>query len=216
MAGHPIMSRLAAGLVWLENPGPDQRAFRPGDGGALIDVDDEDVTLADGATVAVAHGVLLGADQTDRWREHLADYEIKPLFDQLEVAVPVTDQKATSIADRQGWLTDSFTVRGRATKLGYSRSQAEDGGWFSGYEKAYPSVGITAIIEFTGAFLPEENIPAALTQLVFRRTTRAYGQSAEARLADLPPVLVAESYRDYLTVAAGGSFDAEWEKKSAW
>ncbi|MFJ4105902.1 DUF4132 domain-containing protein [Oerskovia enterophila] len=214
--GHPIMSRLAAGLVWLENPGPDQRAFRPGDGGVLIDVDDEDVTLADGATVSVAHGVLLGEDQAGRWREHLADYEIKPLFDQLAVAVPVTDQKATSIADRKGWLTDSFTVRGRATKLGYSRSQAEDGGWFSGYEKAYPSVGITAIIEFTGAFLPEENIPAALTQLVFRRTTRAYGQSAEARLADLPPVLVAESYRDYLTVAAAGSFDAEWEKKSAW
>jgi HEAT repeat protein len=216
VAGHPVMSRLAAGLVWLENPGPDQRAFRPGDAGALIDVDDEDVSLAQGATVSVAHGVLLGADQAGRWREHLADYEIRPLFDQLEVTVPVTDRSATAISDRKGWLTDSFTVRGRATKLGYARSQAEDGGWFSGYEKAYPSVGITAVIEFTGAFLPEENIPAAITELVFRRSTRAYGQSAEARLADLPPVLVAESYRDYLTVAAGGSFDAAWEKKSAW
>lgn len=216
VAGHPIMSRLAAGLVWLENPGPDQRAFRPGDGGALIDVDDEDVTLADGATVAVAHGVLVGAQDAARWREHLADYEIRPLFDQFEGAVPPTAGTATAISDRKGWLTDSFTVRGRATKLGYARSQAEDAGWFTGYAKAYPSVGITAVIEFTGAFLPEENIAAAITDLVFRRTTRAYGQSAEARLADLPPVLVAESYRDYLTVAAGGSFDADWEKKSQW
>ncbi|MBE7701086.1 DUF4132 domain-containing protein [Oerskovia sp. Sa1BUA8] len=216
VAGHPVMSRLAAGLVWLENPGPDQRAFRPGDGGALIDVDDEDVTLADGATVSVAHGVLLGQDDAGRWREHLADYEITPLFDQLAVDVPAFDGQAIAIADRKGWLTDSFTVRGRATKLGYTRSQAEDGGWFSGYEKSYPSVGITVVIEFTGAFLPEENIPAALTELVFRRSVRAYGQSAQARLADLPPALVAESYRDYLTVAAGGSFDADWEKKSAW
>ena len=216
VAGHPVMSRLAAGLVWLENPGPDQRAFRPGDAGALIDVDDEDVALAPGATVSLAHGVLLGADEAGRWREHLADYEIRPLFDQLAVDVPVLDGQATAISDRKGWLTDSFTVRGRATKLGYARSQTEDGGWFSGYEKAYPSVGITAVIEFTGAFLPEENIPAAITELVFRRSTRAYGQSAEARLADLPPVLVAESYRDYLTVAAGGSFDPAWEKKSAW
>ncbi|MHA7134207.1 DUF4132 domain-containing protein [Oerskovia turbata] len=216
VVGHPIMSRLAAGLVWLENPGPGQRAFRPGDGGALIDADDEDVTLAEGATVSVAHGVLLGDEETARWREHLADYEVAPLFDQLSVTVPLTDAKATAISDRKGWLSDSFTIRGRATKRGYTRSQAEDGGWFSGYEKAYPSVGITAVIEFTGAFLPEENIAAAVTNLVFRRTTRGYGQSAEARLGDLPPVLVAESYRDYLTVAAGGGFDAEWEKKSAW
>ena len=29
-------------------------------------------------------------------------------------------------------------------------------------------------------------------------------------------MLLAEAYADYLHVAAGGSFDADWEKKCQW
>ncbi|WP_125778094.1 DUF4132 domain-containing protein [Antribacter gilvus] len=236
---HPVMSRLAARLVWLVAPGTDaQRAFRPGDGGALIAVDDEDVTLPDprgprevpqrskdtswgggDGVVALAHAVTLASgsagDDAAAWREHLADYEIAPLFDQLGVTLPELAKDALRISDHRGWLTDSFSVRGRATKLGYSRSQAEDAGWFTSYLKEYPSAGITVEIEFTGAFLPEENIAAAVTDLVFRRTG-TYGDRGLVPVADVPPVLVAEAYRDYVTVAEAGAFDAAWEKKSEY
>lgn len=217
---HPVMSRLAARLVWLAEPGtPAQRAFRPGDGGALVAVDDEDVTLPDDATVALAHAVTLSAgaagDDAAAWREHLADYEIVPLFDQLGVTLPDLPAGAVRISDRKGWLTDSFSIRGRATKLGWSRSAAEDGGWFTAYTKTYPSLGVTAEIQFTGAFLPEENIAAAVTDLEFRRTG-TWGGSGLVPLADLPPVLVAESYRDYVTVAEAGAFDPDWERRSQY
>ncbi len=227
--GHPLMSRLAARLVWAaEVPGvPGAVIFRPGDGGALIGVDDEDVTLPDYARVSLVHAATLGDDAESgapAWRGHLADYEITPLFDQglgaeepgaQAGAVPEVADAATAIETRKGWLSDSFTIRGRATKLGYGRSQAEDAGWFSAYCKEYPTLGLTVEMEFTGAFLPEENITAAMRELVFRRTG-TWGERGRLAIKDVPRVLLAVSYRDYLTVADGGAFDPEWEKKSEY
>ncbi|MFI8523138.1 DUF4132 domain-containing protein [Promicromonospora sukumoe] len=236
--GHPLMSRLAARLVWAaEVPGADGAegsaagsaagsvvTFRPGDGGALIDVDDEDVTLPAEARVSLVHAATLGDDAAGAWRGHLADYEITPLFDQglgadagadMADALPDLPGTATVIDTRRGWLSDSFTIRGRATKLGYSRSQAEDAGWFSAYTKDYPTLGLTVEIEFTGAFLPEENITAAVQDLVFRRTG-TWDDRGRLALKDVPKVLLAVSYRDYVNVADGGVFDADWEKKSQY
>ncbi|WP_423463713.1 DUF4132 domain-containing protein [Promicromonospora sp. MS192] len=224
--GHPLMARLAARLVWAaEVPGAATAVtFRPGDGGALIGVDDEDVTLPDDARVFVVHAVTLG-DDPDRgapaWRAHLADYEVTPLFDQglgdqqAGAALPDLPGTATVIDTHNGWLSDSFTIRGRATKLGYTRSQAEDAGWFSAYRKEYPSLGLTVEIEFTGAFLPEENITAAVQHLVFRRTG-TWNDHGRIAVQDVPKVLLAVSYRDYVSVAEGGAFDPDWEKKSEY
>lgn len=213
--GHPVMSRLAERLVWLENPGTGHvRAFRP-DGGALLDAGDEDVELGESSTVGLAHAVLLGAEATAAWSAHLLDYEVEPLFAQLDVTTPDVDGAAVAVTDREGWLSDSFSVRGRATKRGYTRSQAEDAGWFTAYTKAFASAGIVVRIEFTGSYLPEENIPAAITRLTFERTGDGSRRGA-ARVADVPRVLVAEAYRDYLSVAGAGAFDPDWQTKSQW
>ncbi|MFB8229602.1 DUF4132 domain-containing protein [Cellulosimicrobium sp. NPDC055967] len=215
LLGHPVMSRLVERLVWVENPGTDgARPFRP-DGGALLDADDEDVVLGEGSTVGLAHAVLLGPDVTAAWSAHLADYEVTPLFAQLDVATPDVPAGATAIDDHRGWFSDSFSIRGRATKRGYTRSQAEDAGWFSAYTKSFASAGVVVQIEFTGSFVPEENIAAAVTALTFERTARGSGRGT-ARIADLPPVLVAEAYRDYVAVAEAGAFDPDWERKSQW
>ncbi|ARU53490.1 hypothetical protein CBR64_20720 [Cellulosimicrobium cellulans] len=215
LLGHPVMSRLVERLVWVENPGTGEaRPFRP-DGGALVDADDEDVVLGEGSTVGLAHAVLLGPDATAAWAAHLADYEVDPLFAQLDVATPDVPAGATAIDDHKGWFSDSFSIRGRATKRGYTRSQAEDAGWFSAYTKSFASAGVVVQIEFTGSFVPEENIAAAVTALTFERTGRGSGRGT-ARIADLPPVLVAEAYRDYVAVAEAGSFDPDWERKSQY
>jgi hypothetical protein len=226
--GHPLMSRLAARLVWAaEVPGVSEAVtFRPGDGGALIGVDDEDVILPDEAQVSLVHAATLGDDEgsgAPAWRSHLADYEVTPLFDQGLGAdttassdlLPDVADTADVIETRKGWLSDSFTIRGRATKLGYVRSQAEDAGWFDAYRKEYATLGLTVEIEFTGAFLPEENITAAVRQLVFRRHG-TWGERGRLAIKDVPKALLAVSYRDYLTVADGGAFDPDWEKKSEY
>ncbi|MFJ3405285.1 DUF4132 domain-containing protein [Promicromonospora sp. NPDC090134] len=244
--GHPLMSRLAARLVWVARlpggsggrgggeggatPGvgtPDAVAFRPGDGGVLIGVDDGDVVLPEGARVSIAHAVTLpaaiamvdagtaSAGEAEAWRKHLADYEVTPLFDQglgaHAVVPPELEPGAREIADHRGWLTDSFSIRGRATKLGYRRAASEDGGWFDAYTKAYPRLGVTVEISFTGAYLPEENIPAAVTSLTFHG---AQSWDGGQKIEDLPAALVAVSYQEYVTVAQAGSFDPDWVRKS--
>ena len=85
LLGHPVVSRLVGTLVWVENPGPDGRLFRPTPDGALVDADDDDVVLAPDAVVALAHAATMTADQVAAWRAHLADYAVVPRFDQLGV-----------------------------------------------------------------------------------------------------------------------------------
>ena len=105
-----------------------------------------------------------------------------------------------------GHMTDSFSFRGVATKRGYIRGSAEDGGWFFEYTKEFSSAGITAFIDFTGAFLPEENIPCATESLYFRRGMR------RIPLRDVPPRLLAECHADYAALAALGPYDPDYEK----
>ncbi|MBL0888579.1 DUF4132 domain-containing protein [Myceligenerans indicum] len=223
VAEHPVMSRLAARVVWLAAPGtPGQRAFRPDDG-ALVAVDDEDVTLdgaGDEAVVGIAHATTLGegnggADTPEAWREHLADYEVEPLFEQFRTAIPDMGEGALRVTDRRGWLTDSYTVRGRLHARGYRNGEVQDAGWFYEYTKEYPSAGLVAEIEFTGAFMGNENIPAAVKDLTFRKPG-TWGEHGVVPLADVPHVLLAETYADYLDVASAGAYDPDWERKSEY
>jgi len=66
------------------------------------------------------------------------------------------------------------------------------------------------VIEFTGSILPEENIPAAVKRLWFESDGR------QLKLGDVPPILLAESYADYVHIAEAGGFDPQWDQKSGF
>ena len=62
------------------------------------------------ARIRLAHSSLLTAGQVASWRQHLADYAVEPPFDQLGRDLPVLDvtqAKATTITDREGWMIAS-------------------------------------------------------------------------------------------------------------
>lgn len=210
LLGHPLIAPLIARLLWVETPTDGAaRVFRPTEDGELIDLDDSPIVLAADARVSLAHRVRLSESDTAAWRAHLTDYDVTVLFDQLSATVPPTPADATEFSDLKGHLTDTFSFRGVAGKRGYTRGGAEDGGWFSEYTKASSSVGLTAVLTFTGSYLPEENIPCATESLSFRRKG-----SRAVSLADVPQVLLAECYADYAALAALGPFDPDYEKKS--
>ncbi|MCL2594019.1 MAG: DUF4132 domain-containing protein [Promicromonosporaceae bacterium] len=214
LAVHPLVSQLITRLVWLENPGPAQRAFRPAEDGEFIDASDESVMFDPQARIGLAHHTLLPAAEVEAWRTHLADYEVTPLFEQFaaEAIRPSFPEGATELTDLRGHLTDTFSFRGVAGKRGYLRGAGEDGGWFSEYTKAFTSVGLVAVLRFTGSYLPEENITCATEGLGFRR---AKGRHSLVPLAEVPPVLLAECYADYAALAALGPFDPDYEKKAS-
>ena len=223
--GHPVAGRLIQRLVWLEvdAAGAVRRSFRPTEDGSLLDVQDDEVDLATDSLLRLGHASLVDAASAAAWVRHFKDYKLAPLFPQMNRVPPAfafkdaAGKDVTTMADRLGWISDTFTLRGHFTKLGYQRSQAEDGGFFSQYTKEFASAKVRVVLEFSGNTLPEENVPAALKTLTFEdMDVKTWGEGA-LPLAKVPPVLLAEAYADYLAVAqACAGFDAGWEKKMPW
>ena len=69
----------------------------------------------------------------------------------------------------------------------------------------------------SGSYVPEENLAAVLYDLSFEKKNVRSWRDSGMNLADVPPVLLAETYADYLKVAeACSGFDPEWQKKTPW
>jgi hypothetical protein len=126
------------------------------------------------------------------------------------------DENNTRIDDRRGWVTDTFTFRGAATKLGYERGEAMDAGYFNEYTKGFTSAGVIAVIEFSGNCLPEENVPAAMISLSFEKYSAGRRMGGVLKLSEVPAVLLSECWNDYRMMADKGAFEEQWEKKMPW
>ena len=219
--GHPIMKKLVERIVWLglDKDGAIVRSFRPTREGDMTDSSDAAVALENFARVRIAHGSAIRAEESNRWDQHFTDYEIEPLFTQFGrqlLRVESDAAKALAIEDRKGWVTDTFTVRGVATKLGYERGEALDAGYFNEYLKSFKSAGIAAVIEFSGNCLPEQNVPAALISLSFEKLLAGRRSRSALKLGEVPAVLLSECWNDYRTMAAKAAFDENWQKKMPW
>jgi hypothetical protein len=215
---HPIVRRYCQQLVWVALR-EDQAigVFRPLDDGTLTDIEDNAFELPADAQVALAHDSNLTPPVAAAWARHLQDYKVEPLFQQFgkdTYRLPAQMREATQLEEFKGYVLDAFTLRNRIGKLGYTRGAAEDGGWFFRYEKRFPTLGLTADIEFTGNGLPEENRKVALIALWFAQSEApgSYG-TGKLPLGEIPGVLLSECWNDMRLLAAEGTFDADWEKK---
>lgn len=218
---HPVVRKLIQRLVWARvEDGQPVCTFRPLDDGSLTDCDDNEVSIPADARIRIAHDSFLSPELVEQWLQHLTDYEIVPLFQQLgkgNFVLPQDRSRDESIKDFEGYMIEAFALRGRATKLGYQRGATEDAGWFFSYEKRFPTLGVTAVIEFTGNPLPEENRLVALTRLVFVGASENQWQRNGMALNKVPKVLLSECFNDMRLIAADGSgFDADWQKKSEY
>lgn len=218
---HAVMGQLVRRLAWVEVvDGKVTRVFRPLDDGTLTDVDDNPIELAADARLRIAHDSLLEPDVVEAWRAHFADYEVSALFQQFgkgTYRLPEGKDGSLKIADFEGHLTETFPLRGRMTKLGYTRGPAEDGGWFSTYVKRFPTLSITAHIHFTGNPLPETNRTVALEALSFSHVPEEGAPAIDMPLERVPSILLSECYNDLRLAASDGpGYDPEWETKSRY
>lgn len=220
LARHPVMRHLVQRLVWTATTADGATtAFRPLDDDTLTGVDDVEVRLTAEAVVRVAHGSALTAADLAAWQAHLDDYEVVPLFRQLAAggaSLGAVEAGRLEATDFRGHLVEAFRLRSRATKLGYTRGAPGDGGWFVTYEKRFPTIGITTVVQFSGNSLPEENRTVALETLSFERLVGESWNRPRIRFGDVPRVLLDEAYADLRAMAGDGTgYDPEWEKKVA-
>jgi hypothetical protein len=194
IAAHPVLGRLATGIVWSVG----DLTFRPLDDGTLSDADDEPVDLGalDGsALVTVAHGELLDDVTADAWRAHLTDYEVPVAFAQLPDPLPPVDPGAMGLSDAVGVRTSAGALHRLAEKAGFARVVG-DGGYVVAYHRALPG-GVGATLEVRGeAWIGEWAAEVELGPLLLTDRT------GPVPVTRLPPVLLAELRRDLL--ALGG------------
>jgi hypothetical protein len=209
---HPIVRSHCQRLVWraMEN-GKGLRTFRPLDDGTLTDTDDNRVTLAPDTAVCLGHDTNCDLPVRDAWLKHFADYGLAPLFQQFGkgcYALPDDRREVTSLGDFEGHVLDAFKLRAAAGKLGYMRGATEGGGWFYTYTKRFASLGMEAVVGFSGNPLPEANRRVALTRLSFHRS------GGEVALSEVPAGLLSECWNDMRLIAAEGSgLDRDWQSK---
>ena len=101
------------------------QTFRSLGDGTLTDANDHAVSIAGDARVCLAHDSALLGRQHQALRQHLADYSVKPLFDQFgKGSFPLGESQRADLEldDFQGYLLEAFKLRGRLTKLGYTAS----------------------------------------------------------------------------------------------
>src|SRR5262249_30262864 len=69
LMGHPLLKFLCQRLVWAAYDGDKIKAtFRPLDDGTLTDSDDNEIALAEGATIRIAHGCQLPDAAAGKWK----------------------------------------------------------------------------------------------------------------------------------------------------
>ncbi|MGL4234816.1 DUF4132 domain-containing protein [Tabrizicola sp.] len=211
--GHPIMAALACQLVWQGLGEDDQplATFRPLTGGGAMGPLGDRITLDGVLRVRLAHGALLTDADTSAWEAFVKPRRTKPPITQFgRPARRLHPDMAThtQIADREGWVTDTFTIRGIAKRLGYDRGEIVDSGGFSTYVRRFASAGYEAVLTFSGSGVPEENLPASPLHVSFR----PIGGRGELPLGKVPPVLLSEGWNDYHDLAAKGRYDPNWLK----
>ena len=210
LLGHPILSRLVESVIWrlMDDQGAVLASFRPTAEGDFLDASGDDVALT-GAYVDLLHGSHL-ADPAP-WVQHLKDFEIAPLFPQLSRPVMRPTTETDRIETRHGWVIDGLRLRSEAAKYGYDKGATEDGGVFMTYIKRFPSVGIDAVIEFSGSEASVTADPVALQALYFVGTSK--NRYRALALSKVPPLLVSECWCDLHDIALKGAHDPDWQKR---
>ncbi|MHB1001336.1 MAG: DUF4132 domain-containing protein [Armatimonadota bacterium] len=221
---HPILRYYCQGLVWLISEERGTSTFRPLDDGTLTDAYDNEVVIMPDARIRLAHGCIVPNETRDAWIKHLADYEVEPPFEQFvkqDYELPEDKRMSTQLDDFHGYMIGGLKLRSKAEALGYIKSQAEDGGGFNEFQKVFSTLGMQAVIEFSGMYIAAEgqDNPVALINLHFMQTTPSTNMRSSDQgmltLGEVPPVLLSECWNDMREIAEYGSgFDAEWEKKT--
>lgn len=134
--GHPLLWHLVRRLVWLSETDEGAcTAFRVAEDRTFADAEDDVFTLADDATVRLAHPLRLGEELTT-WSEVFADYEILQPFAQLGRGVYELSDEETAgyrLTRFEGLKVATGKVLG-LERRGWQRGTPQDAGverWIS-------------------------------------------------------------------------------------
>jgi hypothetical protein len=153
---HPLTAHLVKRLIWA---GYNERrqmvvSFRVTEDSTYADAEDKSVILPETNCISVLHPAQLSAEQRAAWGELLSDYEIFQPFRQLNRTVHSLepDEIGQKVMTRfQNTTVNEMIAPAILKKANWTRFTNEARLCY-GYSKLFPSVGISAILEYLPRF----------------------------------------------------------------
>lgn len=202
-SGHPVMRKLAERLVWLglDAEGAVLSGFRPTPEGDAVGLDDAPVDLARFAGVKLAHGALIGEEADALWAAHLKDYDVVSPFPQFGMKIfrapEGSGEDAWVIRDLPPFGMDDLALRALATKLGYRHGAIGDGGGIARYQRRAPGSGLLVVLDINGGGVQSGGYVVDVVGMRFARDLGDLRLGSGVPLAEVPPALLSDAWREY-------------------
>jgi hypothetical protein len=153
---HPLMGLLVRRLVWagLGADGATVCHFRINEARERTNHDGRAVPANGAVRVQTAHRLRMTPGQVASWRRAFDDRDLVPLFPQLErdVSAPAAAEAAGVSFVRPTGNVPGLRFRSILEERGWRRLMHDQGG-ITGFSRAYPSAGVTAIVAITEPLL---------------------------------------------------------------
>ncbi|MEZ5225844.1 MAG: DUF4132 domain-containing protein [Acidimicrobiales bacterium] len=203
--GHPPMVRLATRLLWSTTVAGVEVLYRPLVDGSLLTMDDEELVLDD-QPVRIAHGLRLDRVAIEAAATHLSDYEVVPLFSQLDRRPIEVARGQRTLDVVAGCQLSANLLASRARSLGWQVADTGGAGFSVGVTTQFADLGLEAVLSverglFLGGYdhVDYDCTPSSL--YVIEGGSNRPDEHAALELGQLSPVLIAEIVDDALIIA---------------
>jgi predicted DNA-binding WGR domain protein len=217
---HPLMTILIRLVLWgvYDTKGKLIALFRITEDRTFADAADKPFKLNGIDTVGIVHPLHLDDAQKSAWGELFSDYEIVPLFPQLNRPTYrfTADELRTNEIKRFGEVKIPVaTLAFGLEKLGWRRGNPQDNGQVNGHAKHFPAADLSAVVILDEGFTVgyrdgwEDQkiadvyfVPGPYTVTWGRRFGR--NETKTIPLKKLDPVIASEVLGDLTGLAAKG------------
>lgn len=166
---NPVMHQFAIGLVWgLYEKEALKATFRYMEDGSFNTVDGEEYELPQEGMIGLVHPIELDEETMAAWKEQLEDYEVTQPIEQLERTVyrlTAEEKGKTELTRFGGKLLNGLSLSGKLQGMGWYRGSVLDGGGYYNFYREDGGIGVE--LEFSGAFVGDENDEVTVYEAVF-------------------------------------------------
>ena len=224
---NPLMRQFAISLIWgVYKDGKLTDTFRYMEDGSFNTADEEEYTLPSAARIGLVHPVELDAAARDAWKQQLEDYEITPAIPQLDRPVyPLKPGRETQtrLEDFGGKKLNGLSLSGKLLGMGWYRGSVQDAGCYYTFYREDPTLGLGVELNFSGAYIGDENDTVTVQDAVFyrfgtvRRGSYCYDVPQEENI--LPLGQVPERYYSEIVyqltraTASSTETDPDWKSR---
>jgi hypothetical protein len=155
---NPIMFIYATKLLWgiYNTNNVLQKCFYCQEDTALMDAEDNEVSLPQEALIGIVHPLQLSTDDVQKWQRKFFDLSIEPVFSQLDrpvYSLSAEDRQATIVRTFVETKTEPGSIKSILEKFGWRKGPTGDAGSIDMFLKEDYTGDITTVLEVEGVFV---------------------------------------------------------------